>query len=103
MSAVSDVVGTNLDLWTGIIGFFLPLVISVVEQTRWSDALRSWAAFVICVVAAAGTAYFSGNLNTTDVIRASLIIVTIAMTTYRGIWKPTGIAPAIEKATEKQP
>ncbi len=92
---------SNLVMWSGVVGFLLPLGISLILQQGWSDGAKSVVAFVCCLVAAAGTAYFSGNFDGTEVLTALLIVFTLAQVTYRGIWRPTGVSPALEAATSR--
>jgi len=90
---------TNLAMWALIVGFFLPVVISIIVQTSWTTALKASVAFVVCLIAGAGTAYFAGDLDGKDWITASLMIMVTALTTYSQFWKKTGIAPKLESAT----
>lgn len=90
---------SNAAMWAGLVGFFLPLIVSVVVQQRWSDMQKATATFCCCIVAAAGTAWFNGMLDVSDIARCFLIVFTLAIATYYGFWKPTGVAPRIESAT----
>lgn len=86
-------------MWLLVVGFLLPLVISVIQQQSWSDQLRALVAFAACVVAGAGTAYFQGDFTGKRVISGILIVAVTALTTYRNFWKPTNISPTIETMT----
>lgn len=86
-------------LWLLAVGFFSPLVIAVIQQSRWSVRRQSIVAFAFYVVVAAVTAWLQGIFNTFGIIAAFLAIFVTAATAYRNLWKPTGIAPAIEAAT----
>lgn len=90
---------TNFQMWSLIVGFALPPVLSVIQQSNWSDRLRAVVAFLACAVAGAGVAYFQGELNFERWIEAGLVILVSAVATYRNFWKPTGVAPAIEAKT----
>lgn len=87
---------SNLEMWALVVGFFLPNVIALVVQSGWSQRLQSVAAFVVCAVAAAGTAYFQGDLTGRRFVEAGLVILVTAVATYKGFWKPTGVASGIE-------
>lgn len=93
---------TNAAMWAGIVGFMMPVAISVVVQQAWSDAAKAVAAFGCCLLAATGTAYFSGLLDVTDIARCFLIVWTLAIGTYYGFWKPIGVAPKIEAMTSRR-
>lgn len=92
-------VATNAVLWSGLVGFFLPLAISIIIQTNWPSNAKAGASFCASLIAAFGTAYFSGLLDPQDVARCFLVTFTIAVASYTGLWKPTGIAPKLESIT----
>ena len=94
-----DIVPSQLVMWSALVGSFLPVVIAVILRQEWDDGIKSVVAFLCCLVAAGGTAFFAGNLDGVDIVTALLIIFTLAQTTYRGLWRPTGVAPAVESAT----
>lgn len=95
---MSDV-PSDLAMWSGLVGFVLPPLMSVIIQSGWSTRVQSVVAFVVSLVAGAGTAWLSGNFVDRDVISCGLIIFTVGVATYYGFWKPTGISPSIERAT----
>lgn len=89
----------NLEMWSLIVGFLLPIFIAFIQQEKWPSWLRSVIMFVICLIAAAGTVYFQDRFDVQDYVTSALLIVVTAIGTYKGIWQPTGIAPALEHAT----
>ena len=97
-----DQVPSNVVLWTGLVGFLLPPVLAVVLQQGWSSQVKSVVAFLACVVAGFGLAYWQGNLDGADVATAALSVLTVAQATYQGFWKPTGIAVGIDAATSRK-
>lgn len=86
-------------LWLMAVGFFSPLVVAVIQQSRWSARRQSVVAFVFYVVVAAVTVYLNGVFTTVGLVTAILIVFVTASTAYKNLWKPTGAAPAIEAAT----
>jgi NO-binding membrane sensor protein with MHYT domain len=56
-------------------------------------------AFAVCVVAGFGTVWLAGKFNTADIVSSILIVLVTALSTYKGLWKPTGIAGKVETAT----
>lgn len=82
-----------------LVGFLLPPALSILIQTRWSDRIKAIVAFVACAIAGAGTAYLQGDLTGKRFVSAGLIILTVALATYRNFWKPTGVSPTIEEKT----
>lgn len=94
----------NLDtpaLWALAVGFFSPPVISTIQQSRWSARTQSLVAFSFYLVVAAVTAYVLGLFAIGDIFRLALLIFLAAGTSYKTLWKPTGISPAIEAVTSK--
>lgn len=88
------------DLWAAAVGAFLPLLIAALIRGRWSSEAKQLSAFGLCVLAAAGTAWFTGEFNAGGVARAVLVVAVAAHSLYAQWWKPTGIAPAIERLTD---
>jgi len=93
-------VPTNMIMWSALVGFFLPLAIEVPKRQKWPKWLKGVFAFCCCLLAAAGTAYFSGTLqNFRDIATAALFVTFSALGSYKLLWKPSGIAGGIENAT----
>jgi hypothetical protein len=90
---------TDLQMWSLIVGFASPLIISVVEQPRWTASVRALITALVCIIFGALTAYFEGALTAERWVEAALVVGVAAITFYKGLWKPTGVAPAIEAAT----
>lgn len=92
----------NLDnpaLWALAVGVFSPPVISIIQQAAWSARKKSLVAFGFYLVVAAVTAYVLGLFNTTDYFRLVLLIFLAGGASYQTLWKPTGVAPAIQSVT----
>lgn len=90
---------SNLVMWNLIVGFVVPNLIAVVQQPKWNQTARAWFTIVACVIFGAGTAYFNEQFNFGDIVGSILTMGVAAITFYKGFWKPTGVAPAIERAT----
>lgn len=86
-------------MYSLLVGFLLPPVLSIVQQSDWSDRLRAAVAFAACLLAGAGVAYFQGDLTGKRFVSGALIVLVTGLTTYRNFWKPTGISPGIEAKT----
>ena len=89
----------NLVQWSAIVAFFVPLVLSVLNQSKWSSQVKAIIFFGVSLLAAAGTAYFQGDLTGKRWLDSALVIVPAAAAFYHGWWKPNGVAPAVEEAT----
>lgn len=97
---------SDVQLWASIVGFLVPLATAVIIQRGWSPALQSVANFVVAAVAAAGTQYFEGNLDGSNLdgfIRTLMIVFVASIASYHGFFRPTNIAPKIEAATGGDP
>lgn len=92
---------SNLVMWNLVIGALLPLVISVLQQPRFSSQTRSIITVVVCALGGLGTAYFNGDFEAADITGSILIVAVATITFYKGFFKPTGVSSAIENATSK--
>ncbi len=90
---------SNLAQWSAVVAFFVPLVLSVLNQSKWSAQIKAAVFFAVSLLAAAGTAYFQGDLTGKRWLDSALIIVASGAAFYHGFWKPVGAAPAIEQKT----
>lgn len=93
----------DLLMWNLLVGFLLPNAVAVVNQPGWSRATKAVWTLIVCVLAGAGTAWFNGAFTGRGVVSSILVIAVLALVTYQTIWKPSGIAPAIERATSPDP
>lgn len=92
----------NLQMWSLLVGFASPLLISVVQQPGWSKKTRSAVTFAASILLGLGSSYFDGSLsNAGDTVGAVLLVLVTGQTTYQSLWKQIGLAPAIEAATSR--
>lgn len=91
---------SNAAMWALIVGFFLPHLLAVVQQPRFSQGLRAVITFAGSLIAAVGTVLIQNDgWSWHDWVSSSLLILVTAIATYKGLWKPTQIAPAVEHST----
>lgn len=90
---------SNLMMWAVVVGFFMPILLAIVQQPSWSSPVRSMVMFVASVIAGAGTVYFQGAWDTTNLVTTILFVMVTAIATYKGLWQPTTVVPKIELAT----
>ncbi len=86
------------------VGAALPVVASILTQDRLSARANSLIAAGVAVVAAIVTCLATGvlTLDAAGINRlgASLLAVyALSTATYAGLWRPTGVAPAVRTAT----
>lgn len=90
---------TDSAMWALIVGFLTPPILSILQQPTWKEPARAFLAFVWAVVAGGVTAYLTGAFNSRSIISSILLVLVMAIGTYKGFWKPTLISPKIETAT----
>jgi len=88
---------TDAEMWAMVVGFLLPPVIAVLQKSSASEYLKTTLAFAVCMLAAMGNIYVTGEYEGKKMVTVALITLVSAISTYKGFWKPTGIAPYIEK------
>ena len=86
-------------LWLLAVGIFSPPAISVIQQSRFSPRLQSVIAFVFYIAIAAVTVGLNGVFSAANLFVAILVVFLVGSAAYKNLWKPTGVAPAIEAAT----
>jgi ABC-type xylose transport system permease subunit len=94
---------SDLDLWSGLVGFLMPALIAALVQSHWSSQVKGAATVGVCIVGGGVTAWLTGYLHGITVIRAILVVLGAALVFYQIFWKPSKIAPSIEKATDLAP
>jgi hypothetical protein len=83
-----------------VLGLFSPWAVAAVTQSHWSKTEKTAASVIVSVIVAVGSLLVDGKLgNVGDVFQTLLIVLTTAEATYQKLWKPTGVAGAIESAT----
>lgn len=95
---------SNYVMWSLIAGFFLPPVEAFLQQTYWPEWLRAIVNFLVCCGVAIGVvAWQTPDVNWHDWIRSTLLVLVTAISIYKGLWKPTKIAPVVEAKTTVRP
>lgn len=90
---------SNLVQWAAIVAFFVPVVVAAINRRRWTARVKAVVFFAVALVAAAGTAYFQGDLTGKRWLDAALVIVPAAAAFYHGLFKPTGVTDTVEEKT----
>lgn len=90
---------TDLDMWSGIVGFAVPPLVAVFVQSAWPSWARALFAFAVCLIGGGVTAALTGYLHGMSPARSALVVLFSALTFYRVFWHPSTIAPRIEAAT----
>lgn len=87
------------DLASGVAGVLLPALIAVVVRSNWPSWAKGVVAAGSSIVMGFLVALLSGQLDGKTWMQSALVIFGAAQVAYKVWWEPTGIAPAIEKAT----
>lgn len=88
--------------WALILGVLTPLIVSVVQQPQWSDRTRAVVSVVASVLIGVVTVLANGGIESGQTLLSVCALVFVASNTaYKTLWKPTGVSPAIERATSK--
>ena len=86
-----------------LIGAALPLLISIINRSSWSPRVQSVVALVLCFIGAAVSTLFVDGIDLSDpgldLVAYFGTVYGAAMVMYSRFWKPTGVAPTIEKNT----
>lgn len=90
---------SDLEMWSGLVAFFLPLVIAIAQQPRFSNALRVAIMVVFCIVASVVTTALQGDLDWHRWYHSLLVLGIATIAFYNGVWKPAGVAGRVETAT----
>ena len=97
LAAASDGL-SNLAMWSLIVGALTPPLLSVVQQPRYAR-FRPVLMIGAAVIDGVMVAWLQGNLDFSRFVNSALVAGVAIITAYHGIWKPSGVSPAIEKKT----
>ena len=90
----------NLEMWSALVGWFLPMLIAVIQQPRWSNTVRSVVTVIVCVITGFVTTWLTVDFDfSKDLVASILTVLIAAQASYLAFFKPTKVAPAIERAT----
>lgn len=97
----------DTELWSAAAGFLGSMfVLPIFQQPRWSDRVRAGVTLVWCVVVATMTAYLTGAFDGAHDVRAwisaFLAVFVAAIAGYKGLGKPSGLSPSLERVTSPQ-
>lgn len=86
--------------WGVFAGVFTPILVSVAQRSTWTGLTRTLVGIGISIVIGILTCLADGTFTHTKTLLATVAAVTlVSVTTYHGLWKPSGVAPKIESAT----
>lgn len=89
-----------LSQWGVIVGFALPLLLSVILQSHWRTEIKAWVSFGAVLIASAVTAYFEGKFQSGNWLGTFFTVLVATITSFKALWQPTGMAQSIEEKTD---
>ncbi|MFD9248368.1 hypothetical protein [Streptomyces bottropensis] len=97
-STTLELVGTG-----SAVGGLMPLVTAVVQRPEWSVRAKKIVAAVMALIAGVVTVAADGGLEQFEhgvpTFATIAAVLAVSQSAHDLIWKPTGIAPAIESVT----
>jgi peptidoglycan/LPS O-acetylase OafA/YrhL len=87
----------SFDLALG--GVAMPFIIALINQRGWDPKLKGLIAFVACLGASAILAAVHGTFTLANWRDTAVLVTGASMVMYHALWKPSGIAPAVEAKT----
>lgn len=88
-------------MWSLLVGAVLPPFVAIIQQPRWPDWFRTVVGVAASIVVGFVTTWLvsEGQLWDRGMVGAILLVLVSALSTYRNLWRTTGIAPKIEQKT----
>jgi hypothetical protein len=84
---------------SALVGTGLPVVAAVLKQDRLGRRANTVIAAGLAMVVAFGVTAAGHELTAVSVLISFTATYTTAVAFYHGLWKPTGVAPAIQRYT----
>ena len=82
---------------TGIISFFLPPIIDVINLKVANSKAKYWIALVVSTILGLATSFALGEFDTTNVLSSIGASFIVAQTFYKTYWANSGIRKTIRK------
>lgn len=83
-----------------LVAVVLPIAVGLVTKEVSSGALKAVALAALTAVSAIATAVINdAGVLTQETLQMGVEYFLIAVASYYGFWKPTGVAPAVQEKT----
>ena len=90
-----------LATYTGIVSVIMPLIVAVVVQSHWRKELKGAVALAASLIAGLGSVFINGtDFKDLGVVIPAVLVAS--QVSYHTFWKPTGLGPNLEAATDLQ-
>ncbi len=92
---------STFEMWAVLVGALTPLVIALLAQSHFSEAINAVIGVTVILIAALGTVYFYDPVGFTErSVVTSLVMVFFTATTVHGHFlKPLGVYDRIKVKT----
>src|SRR5688572_20405686 len=85
---------------SALVGAFLPALVSIVVRSSWPGWAKGVTAVASSAVAGVVVAWTSGEFTGQTLATCVGAALAASQVFYATFWRPTGIGPAIERATQ---
>lgn len=85
--------------WGLILGVIAPLLISVVQQPKFTGATRSVIAVAAAAVIGVLTVLSTGDFDPSNLLTTFAVTLVASHAAYESFYKPTGLADVVEFKT----
>lgn len=90
----------GVDVIDVVVGALLmPPVIAVLNRCHWPSQVKALVAFAACLLGALVVQWFRGPVDFADWRATAVGVTGAALVMHQVFWRPSGLVPAIERAT----
>lgn len=91
--------GTDLGMWSLLVGAVLPALVAFVMRQDWSRTVKAIVGLIASIIAGAVTTWLTEEDSLFDqgMAHAILLVAVASWASYNAFWKPTGAAPKISQ------
>ena len=87
----------NIEIWSGLVGFFLPILVAWLNRTNWENWKKALIALASAVLGGTVTALLNHNFNGANWLTALGVVFTSSQAFYHLWWKNSAITDYIEQ------
>lgn len=100
---INDVTQIDVRVLALLAGVVVPLITAFVTQRKWSSAIKSFCTLILSVLAGAFAVAVQadGAIVLSTWVDGMFTSLTAAIVSYYGVWKPTTIAPLLQRKTDE--
>jgi ABC-type uncharacterized transport system permease subunit len=85
------------DQWAAVVGFVLPVLVSIVNREEWKPWVKGAVALLASFVVGTVTALLAGQFTGTTWLQAIGVVFATSQVAYHTWWKGTDLGALIEK------